>query len=271
MSVIIEGANDQEIMLAFLGEEGFESFQQDDNKLLAFIPADSISENQINDFFNKLSLRAEDYKIDYISETNWNKLWEKNYEEVIIDGKCMVRAPFHKEDQNYDYTITIEPQMSFGTAHHDTTYLMIKEMLGMEMKSKAVLDMGSGTGILAIFASVKGASEITAIDNNIWAFQNSRHNLKLNRIDNVKLIEGDASGIPEKKYDVILANINRNVLLQDIPVYVKYMNTNADLLISGFLKNDLHYISALCEKRNLKKYRINEKNEWVVMQLKKII
>jgi len=257
----------QEIVIAFLSSEGFESFQQNETELIAFAPEGSVSPEKIEALLPNLPSFPFEYKTDIISNKNWNKLWEQNYEPVIIENSCQVKAPFHNIGQGFETVIVIEPQMSFGTAHHESTYLMLKLMLDIDFSSKLVLDMGCGTGILAIMASVKGASGVVAIDNNVWAYNNSQYNIRLNNLSNIRVIEGDVHSVPVQVYDIIAANINRNVLLEDVPVYVKYLQNGGQLLISGFLAIDKDLIVNMLDGLRLKIARIEEKNSWIAMQL----
>jgi ribosomal protein L11 methyltransferase len=254
----------QEILIAFLSMIKTESFQEMEDRLVAFFQESDFDEKTLKSILDDCPLQLDDYEMDHISDKNWNKLWEQNFQPVVIAERCLVRAPFHKVKQASEVELIIEPQMSFGTAHHATTALMIELMLDNDFKGTSVLDMGSGTGILAILASVRGAGKILAIDNNVWAFTNSAHNLKLNKITNVEVLEGDKSVIPNEKFDFILANINRNVLLADVPDYVKQLNPETGVLIlSGFLNQDAKAIEDCCFQAGLKSVKKLSKADWV--------
>ncbi len=252
-----------EILIARLVEIGFESFAEAENGVYAYISEKEFSEKNISDEIEKIAC---DPKIMFtkkiIIDKNWNALWESNYEPVIIAGKCSIRAPFHSQDKNIKYDIVIEPKMSFGTAHHETTAMMIELLLNEDLKGENVLDMGCGTGVLAILCSKLGAEEITAIDNNEWAYKNSLENIKKNNITNIHVFFGDSSLLQNKSFDKIVANINRNVLLQDLPVYSKSLKNKGILLISGFYEKDLPVLKATAEENNLRFIKYTTKNNW---------
>lgn len=254
-------AEKQEVFIALLAEAGFDSFQEKPDELVAFIDKEAFDEEAMKSVLSGFG--EIEYQLDTISEKNWNKAWEQNYPPVIIPGKCRVRAPFHEADDTIPYDIVIEPQMSFGTAHHDTTALMLDLMFDMDLNNKVVLDMGSGTGILAIMACLKNAARAWAIDNNIWAYNNSIHNIELNNIHNIEVVEGDKSAIPDMRFDVILANINRNILLEDIPEYVEHLNPGGEILLSGFLEQDKGHIFKKCQDSGLTSIRYISNNEWI--------
>ncbi|MCF8235917.1 MAG: 50S ribosomal protein L11 methyltransferase [Bacteroidales bacterium] len=253
----------REILSAMLSAYGYDNFQEDEEQLMAFIGKENFSEDELKEVLSGELFREITYSVDLISEKNWNEIWEQNFEAVVIAGKCLIRAPFHKIESPYEYNLIIEPQMSFGTAHHETTACMLELMLELDFENKSVLDMGCGTGILAIFASLKKASRVVAIDNSSWAVQNTRHNMALNGVKNIKALEGDAGHIPEEKFDYILANINRNVLLEDVPKYSNYHSQKGLFLLSGFLQNDLASIqNMLAALAYVNVHKIVE-NDWV--------
>ncbi|MCK5638994.1 MAG: 50S ribosomal protein L11 methyltransferase, partial [Flavobacteriaceae bacterium] len=192
----------------------------------------------------------------------WNSEWEKNFEAIQVDELVSIRAPFH-EDPNLKYDIIIEPKMSFGTGHHETTHLMIQHLIDLDLVDKTVLDMGCGTGILAIFTEMKGAKKIDAIDIDSWCYENSLENVERNNCKNITVFEGDASLLKNKNYDVIIANINRNILLQDIGTYAKCLNQHGVLLLSGFYTEDILVIEREAIKYNLNLNKKLERNNWV--------
>jgi ribosomal protein L11 methyltransferase len=252
-------AEDQDILTYFLAEAGFESFAQEGDELQAFIPVHLYDKDKVKQIFS-------DHPFPYtevtIPEKNWNEEWEKNFSPVEIAGKCFIRAPFHSSIPGYQYEIIIEPKMSFGTAHHETTSHMIEFMLGMDFIGKHVLDMGCGTGILAILADKMGASQVFAIDNDSWAFNNSVENIEKNSTSHVMVRLG---GIDEVNgvYDIILANINRNILLDQIPYYSKMMKPGGNLLMSGFFEEDLPVIRECSLMNQLSFVTFIMKNRWV--------
>ncbi len=265
----VTGQHTGEMLLAFLSRLGFETFEEHDKGLSAFIPEEKYDEKAVNDTLKKDVFSGIDFEKHLLSEQNWNKIWEQNYQPVVIAERCIVKAPFHKIDKKYDFELLIEPQMSFGTAHHETTALMIELMLDIDFSGSSVLDMGSGTGILAILASKKGATDVVAIDNNIWAYRNSLHNLQLNNIVNIKVLEGDITTVPLKKYDFLLANINRNVLLEDIPQYISVLTEQGKILLSGFFDADYDIIHKSVSNFGFNEKRKLKRNDWVAVEFSK--
>src|SRR5690606_8845407 len=259
-----------DILLAELGEKEFESFEETETGLIAYIQQQYDTPNILEDV---QILQSADFSISYtkenITQVNWNEEWEKNFSPIDVDGICYVRAPFHKP-KNVQYEIVIEPKMSFGTGNHETTYLMMKYLLKLDLNDKTVLDMGCGTAILAILAMMKGAKQADAIDIDLWCYENSLENLEKNNIQHVTVIEGDASVLPnEPKYDLVIANINRNILLTDISQYAKTMKNNSDILFSGFYTEDIPAIKAEAERNGLVFVDNMEKNNWVALHFQK--
>ena len=208
------------------------------------------------------------YEMEVIEQTNWNSEWEKNFNPIQVDDLVSIRAPFH-ENPNLKYDIVIEPKMSFGTGHHETTHMMVQHLLELDLTNKKTLDMGCGTGILAIFAEMKGAKPIDAIDIDNWCYQNSIENVERNNCSNISVFEGEASLLVNKKYDVIIANINRNILLNDMHAYMNCLNENGTLLLSGFYKEDIEIIDAEVSKYNCKLDKTIERNNWVALKYQK--
>ncbi|HLT32772.1 MAG TPA: 50S ribosomal protein L11 methyltransferase, partial [Aquaticitalea sp.] len=223
-----------EILIAELGYAGFESFVENEAGVIAYIQKNEWHEQILDDI---QILKSDEFDINFsfgeIAPTNWNEEWEKNFSPIIVDGRCSIRAPFHpKPDMEFD--IVIEPKMSFGTGHHETTHMMVQHILRNDFKDKSVLDMGCGTGVLAILAEMKGAKPIDAIDYDNWCYLNSLENVERNGCKHISVLEGDAALLNGRSYDMIIANINRNILLKDMPIYVKSLNINGTLLLSGF-------------------------------------
>lgn len=254
----------REPLMAELSERGFESFMEDEDNLLAYIPAENFTPPLLENLNVLESAQLHpDFEYQNMKEKNWNEEWEKDYSPAIIGERCVVRASFHPPVSGAEYEIVIDPRMSFGTAHHETTALMIELMLDADIRDKAVLDMGSGTAVLAILAEKKGAARIVAIDNNDWAFDNSQDNLALNRAQKTEIYLGDAGLLGEENYDIILANINRNVLLVDLPKYDPALRKDGRIYLSGFYKKDMNVIQAEAEKLGWKFRSFREKNNWV--------
>ncbi len=255
-----------EILIAFLSELNFDSFEETEIGLKAFIDENQFSEDAFQKVLSRIELDVE-YEIQSLKNENWNSKWESSFEPVIIDDQCGVRASFHPS-LNVKHEIVITPKMSFGTGHHSTTYGMMKKMLDLNFNSKKVLDMGCGTAVLAILASKLGANKVLAIDIDEWAFKNSIENIKINELDNIKIIQGGSSLIKET-YDIILANINRNVLLNDMAKYSRALGDNGNLLLSGFYQEDLPLITNKCKQFGLEYKNNTHHNNWVTAHFQK--
>jgi ribosomal protein L11 methyltransferase len=255
-----------EILIAELGYAGFESFVETEEGVTAYIQKDDWNDAILEDI---QILGSDEFQICYsfneIEQVNWNQEWEKNFNPIIVENECSVRAPFHeKPDTKFD--IIIEPKMSFGTGHHETTHMMIQHILKNDFEGKSVLDMGCGTGVLAILAEMKGAKPLDAIDYDNWCFINSLENVERNHCKHITVLEGDASLLKGKNYDVIIANINRNILLNDMEAYTKCLNPNGMLFLSGFYNDDIPVIEEACNKYHLNLVEIIEKNQWVALK-----
>lgn len=253
----------REILIAELSTLPFECFQEEEDKLFAYIEAKDFNEEEIKNLYSfQHHADALTYSFQNIKEKNWNEEWEKNFEPIIVEDKCVIYAPFHKDRPKASYEIEIMPKMSFGTGHHATTYLMIQYMFEMEFSGKQVLDMGCGTAVLAILAEKLGAQHCLAIDNNDWAYENALENVALNACKHTEVKLGDATIIEGQKYDTILANINRNVLLEDIPAYVQTLNEKGHILFSGILTDDFHLIQEKAEASGLQFLGKLERKNW---------
>ncbi len=258
-----------EIITAELADKGFDSFEETAEGINAYIPAKDFDEEKVNAVFSSAATISVEYKQQLIPAQNWNAVWESNFEPVIIDNRCSVRAPFHKKPEGVVFDLVIEPKMSFGTAHHETTSQMISYLLKTDVKGKDVLDMGCGTAVLAILAGMKGAKNITAIDIDEWPVNNAKENSVNNNLPQIEVIMGGAELLGKKTFDVILANINRNVLLADIPTYSGVMNKNGILFLSGFYKEDLEQITNTALKNGLEFVSCTTKNNWTAAQFQK--
>lgn len=255
-----------EILIAELGEKPFESFIETENGFSAYIQKVLWTADILKDisFLNSPEFMIS-YVIEEIEQVNWNEEWEKNFEPIDVDGKCHVRAPFHpKTDAEFD--IVIEPKMSFGTGHHETTHMMIQHLLELDVTDLKTLDMGCGTAILAILAEMKGAKPIDAIDIDNWCYLNSIENAERNDCKEIAVYEGDASLLKDKKYDLIIANINRNILLNDMQQYADCLNKNGILLLSGFYNEDIPFINDSCTEKGLTFVKKIERNNWVSLR-----
>ena len=255
-----------EILIAELGNVGFESFVETEIGVTAYIQKTDWNAEILADVF---VLNSDEFSIEYnlneVPQTNWNAEWEKNFEPIQVDDLVSIRAPFH-ENPNLKYDIVIEPKMSFGTGHHETTHMMVQHLLQLDLENKKVLDMGCGTGILAIFAEMKGAKPLDAIDIDNWCYENSVENVARNNCENISVYEGDATLLVDKKYDVIIANINRNILLIDMKVYTNCLEEGGILLLSGFYEQDIPVIDAEVIKYGLKLEKFIQRNNWVALK-----
>ena len=252
-----------EILIAELAELGYDSFLETENGLLAYIPKAS----DLPDL-NALHILANpDFQITYtvteVAPENWNQTWEENFDPILIDDHCAIRAPFH-EAFDVPYDIVIEPKMSFGTGHHETTHMMVQFLLKAAVQGKAVLDMGCGTGVLAILASMRGADPVMAIDIDNWSYENTLENIHRNEQGQIAVFQGDASLLTDKTFDIVLANINRNILLQDLPAYVNSLESKSgELYLSGFFEADLSLITDKCEALGMRLAEKLKKGYWV--------
>jgi len=252
------------ILAAELSERGFESFMEEEECIKAYIPSDVFREVQAEDFLAEVSVSLKfGYELVNIPEENWNAIWESDYKTVRIGGRCMIRAPFHAPVPGVEFDLVIEPKMSFGTAHHETTRLMIETLLETDLQGRKVLDMGCGTGILAILAGKMGALQVTAVDNDEWAFRNANENIYRNNSGSIHVIHGDVSSLPDRKYDVILANINRNILLRDMQNYADHLSRHGLIVMSGFYSADSGMIFEKASQFGLKNTGFRELNDWV--------
>ena len=257
-----------EILMAELIEIGFDSFTEEYDGILAYIPKDLFQEKELKEIN---LLQNPDIKISYTFEEmpniNWNEEWEKNFSPINVEDQVSIRAEFH-ENQNLAHEIIIQPKMSFGTGHHATTYLMIQQMLDMDLKNKTVLDMGCGTSVLAIFAKQQGAGKTVAIDIDEWSVENSIENAARNNVE-LEISQGTAENLGSENFDIILANINRNILISDIPTYVSVLNSGGQLLLSGLCFFDVDDILEVCTEQKLILEKKIQREEWVSLLLKK--
>lgn len=257
----------REVLVAQLSEIGFESFVDTESGLKAYIQADDFNEELLKDLW---IFKNDEFEISYlikkIEDQNWNKTWEENFEPIDVEGTCYIRAPFHEKKDKYEYDIIIDPKMSFGTGHHATTYLMVKQILGLDVKGKKVLDMGCGTAVLAILAKLKGAGYTEGIDVDEWAYNNSLENIRNNNCEDISVKFGGAELLGNEKFDFMFANINRNILLADMHLYANNIVANGVLLLSGFFKSDVDILVEEAIKNRLSLTFSESKNDWTVLQ-----
>lgn len=259
-----------EVLTQELADLGFESFEETADGLLAYIQAKDYTP-ALSDLLpaDILGLGTVAYSRTTIKDKNWNEEWERNFQPIVIANKCFVRAPFHAKMEGIPYEIVIEPKMAFGTGHHETTSLMIEQMLSLDFADKQVLDMGCGTGILAIMASMLKAGSILAIDIDEWSYINTKENCEKNSIANVTPMLGDIDLIPNRQFDIILANINRNILLNQIPSYATSLPSGGQLLMSGIYRTDFPVIQQACESVGFEHVSLVEKNNWIGVLFRK--
>jgi len=253
-----------DLLTASLLELGFDSFAEEEGVTKAYIPAAVYNEKALRSALEALFGPASpSFTASRLDEKNWNEEWEKSYEPVLVGDKCMVRAPFHPAVQGITYDLVIEPKMSFGTGHHETTTLLIEWMLDEPVFGKHVLDMGCGTGVLAILAAKMGAKEVRAIDTDPWAFENAKENVLRNNVPQVHVIRGDDGAIPWGPFDVICANINRNILLEQMPVYSRVTRAGGILYTSGFYEEDMQAIREKAHEHGFQFAASRSKNKWM--------
>ena len=260
-----------EILIAYLSEIDFNGFYEVDGILKAFISSTDFDELVFSSLLG--SLEGEDVEISYekleIENRNWNASWEANFDPVEIAQQLYIRAPFHEQKENFNSTIIIQPKMSFGTGHHQTTFLMCEAILRLDLVGKKVLDMGTGTGVLAILSEKKGSKEITAIDIEEWSIENCEENIVLNECTFIDTICGDVNLIDGKKFDVILANINKNILKKHLPKYFDSLYENGLLYLSGFFSTDVSELKTLANQVGFKFISTTVKDEWAILILQK--
>ena len=255
-----------DMLVTMLADIGFDSFMDEDRWLKAYCSAECRDDVAVENLllepaFTDIRL----LKVEEMPDKDWNELWEASYQPVVVNERCRVRAPFHEADSSYEFDLVIEPKMSFGTANHETTAQIIQLMLQTDFKGKEVLDMGSGTAVLAILAKKLGAARTVAIDNDEWAYRNAFTNVELNGIADIEIILGDALSI-QGSFDVVLANINRNILLRDMHYYVDAIRTDAHIFFSGFYTEDLPSIREEAERLGLHYCRHLSRNNWVAAE-----
>lgn len=255
-----------DILLAELEDTAFESFEETENGLSAYVQESLLTD----DILAEVSILDNpeftiSYEVEKIETVNWNEEWEKNFSPIEVRENCYIRAPFH-ETKNAKYEIVIEPKMSFGTGHHQTTHMMLEHLLDSDLANKKTLDMGCGTAVLAILAEMKGAKQIDAIDIDNWCYLNSLENVERNNCNQISVYEGDVSLLEDKKYDVIIANINRNILLNDMQAYAACLDKGGLLFLSGFYQEDIPVIDESCVSNGLKLEKQLEKDNWVALK-----
>ena len=264
-----DNETNREILIAYLSELEFESFDESDEEVHAFFQLGKVSTKAIQNSLTNLPFQVV-FTEEKMPDINWNEEWEKNYfQPLLINNQVLIRAPFHTDYPKAEFEIVIEPNMAFGTGNHETTSLMMEHLTEINLDGKSVLDMGCGTGILGIFASMLGAEIVTAIDIDSWSFEATVENSRINKISNLETFIGDAQLLGTKTFDIILANIQKNIILQDIEKYVSVLNDDGILILSGFYQDDLEDILGKASELLLSKIEIKEQNKWIACALKK--
>jgi len=253
-----------DILIAKMSEIGVESFEEQDGLLLAYGKNNEFSLDDVTEFLTQMIIP---FELEEIASQNWNKKWEENFKFVEVDDKVLIHADFHKVKKSYPHVIKIHPKMAFGTGHHQTTRLVIRHMLNMDFKSKKVLDFGAGTAVLAILAEQKGAKSVLAVDMDEWAVNNANENIQINqcKVIQVKQSNGDDL-ITVPTFDIILANVNKNALINRKKMLVNALKPQGKLVLSGLLENDLPEIQSEYEKSGLKFETVNQENEWIAVK-----
>ena len=261
----------RDMLVYSLGDEGpYDSFDETPQGVKAYVPTEQYDPSFLEQCIDEVRSVAERLKCTYVvtelPDKDYNEAWEKGHQAVLVEDFCYVRAPFHEARNDVKYDIVIEPKMSFGTAHHATTYLMLSLLEGEAVEGRRVLDMGSGTGVLAILAAKKGAAYVEAIDVDEWAFRNAQENFERNGVT-VNALLGDASSLtPDKHFDLILANINRNILLRDMPAYAAVLNAGGTLLLSGFYEHDVEALQERAAELGLRLRQQRSRNDWTALR-----
>jgi Ribosomal protein L11 methylase len=261
-----------DILSAILGEIGFESFVTEGELLKAYVSESQYDEDAVRNVIATFPMPAAiDFSVKVVEQKNWNEEWEKHYfQPIIIEDRCVIHSTFHHDIPAAEYDILIDPKMAFGTGHHETTSQMLTEILNHDFSGKSVLDMGCGTAVLAILAAKKGATPVRAIDIDDWVCDNANENIRLNGTPDIEVQCGDASLLKDgRTYDYIFANINRNILLNDLCVYARCMHPGSVIFMSGFYVQDIPAIQAEAEKQGLQFDHYRDKHNWVAIQFVK--
>ena len=265
-------SNEKEILYALFEQIGFEGFVEGVDDIQAYIDEERYDPevlNQVIDELADIKIKVQ-YRFHRTEDQNWNEEWEKKFDPVIIDGKVLIRAPFHDASGDLDCTLVIEPKMSFGTGHHHTTRLMISEMGKHLFEGKRILDMGCGTGVLGIYACKKGAARVLGVDHDQWAYENALENLKRNQVVCMEVRLGEVGVLYEEKFHMILANITRNTLVRDMSEYTEHLLDQSIMIVSGILAEDVQYVLNEAYRCGLKHLGTGEESNWISLTFNKV-
>lgn len=259
-----------DIFINELAQIGFDSFEETDNGCIAYIPTNLLDLNQLQQQIDSFPYKGINVLgTTDIEDKDWNEEWEKNYfQPIIIGDKCVIHSTFHHDIPKLPYDIIINPQMAFGTGHHQTTSMMLKAILDTDFSGKQVLDMGCGTAVLAILARMRGAAHVTAIDIDDWCVRNAQENIQLNNIDGIEVLLGDAELLKDKHFDIILANINRNILLNDMPLYAATLQHGGMLFMSGFYVTDIPVLTEKAAELDLQLTARQQTDNWAMIEMR---
>jgi ribosomal protein L11 methyltransferase len=260
-----------EILMAEIAESGFDTFMENDTGFEAYAEMEKFDKDRLQEVKNRYQLQTPlEFFHDRVPKQNWNEQWEKSYEPIIVEDKCLIRASFHQIEKKYPWEVIITPKMSFGTGHHQTTYLMVKAQMDLDHKGKRVMDAGCGTAILSIMACKLGASQVEAFDIDEWSMVNGKENAEVNNCANIRLQQGTIHEVHiEGKFDIVLANINKNVLLAEIREYQKFLEVGGHLLISGFYEHDIDDLKKECASYNLAQISSDSRETWASVLFRK--
>jgi len=266
VTILTKDNNIRELLIALLSEINYNGFEETESELIAYTDDDMFDEKQLKTITDQYQLN---YHLQQIEKQNWNALWEENFQPVIVENFCTVKADFHKIESSTPYEIIITPKMSFGTGHHATTQLMMMQMQHLPFKGKEVLDFGTGTGILAILSELLGANKVTAIDNDEWSYENAKENIIRNSCKKIVIEHGSLEKTAGERFDIILANINRHILLGYLPQLHSLLNDNGILLMSGLLNEDEKIITDKAIENNFVIKKVTVLNNWIALLTEK--
>lgn len=269
--VVICEPDYSEILMAEIAEAGFDTFMETEKGFEAYAEGENFDKNQVDEIRDRYNLQTSVVLYqDRVQRKNWNEEWEKSYEPVIVDDHAIIRANFHEPSKQYPYDIIITPKMSFGTGHHATTYLMVKNQLALDHTGKRVMDAGCGTAVLSVMASKRGAAFVDAFDIDAWSMENGKENAEINGCPNIRIRHGKISELKfDAPFDIILANINKNILLMEMPYYAAYLVSGGLLLLSGFYETDIPDLQVRGEKEGLRVVNYTTHETWATLLLQK--